>query len=197
MPSRIEIHPLTPSRWADLVTLFGGPGGSQVRQCWCMYYRRSGTTAVPQGCTPAEHNKRSLRALVASGTVPGLLGYRDGEPIAWISLGPRADYAKLERSPVMRPVDDRPVWSVVCFYTARSARGAGVAAAMLRGAVDYARSCGARLIEGYPVDKARRSDDDNLWFGNCAMFARAGFVEVARRKPTRPVMRRALRPRRP
>lgn len=197
MPSRIEIHPLTPPRWPDLVALFNGPGGAQVRNCWCMFYRRTGKTAVPRGLSHGEHNKRSLEALVASGVVPGLIGYRDGEPVGWVSLGPREAYARLERSPVMRPVDDKPVWSVVCFYTAKAARGEGVAAAMLRGAIDYARAQGARLVESYPVDKDGRSPDDNLWFGNCAMFERAGFAEVARRKPTRPVLRKALRARRP
>lgn len=193
MASRIEIHPLTPSRWPDLVTLFNSPGGAQVRGCWCMYYRRSGKTVVPAGCSFAEHNKRSLQSLVTSGGVPGLIGYRDGKPVGWISLGPREEYARLERSPVMRAVDDKPVWSVVCFYTAKAARGEGVARAMLRGAIAYARSRGARCMECYPVDKDRRSADENLWFGNRAMFERAGFVEVARRKPTRPVMRKALR----
>ena len=196
MRSRIEIHPLTPQRWPDLVRLFGGPGGSQARNCWCMFYRRSGRTEVPQGLTYGEHNRRSLAALVERGDVPGLLGYRDGEPVGWVSLGPREAYARLKRSPVMRPVDERPAWSIVCFFTAKGARGEGVAAAMLRGAIDYARAHGARLVEGYPVDKDHRSHDDNPWFGNRAMFERAGFVAIARRKPTRPLMRKALRGRR-
>lgn len=158
-----------------------------------MYYRRSGNSDCPKGMTHAEHNKGSLRALVDRGVVPGLIGYRDGVPVGWISLGPRGDYAKLARSPVMKPVDDKPVWSVVCFYTAKGARGEGVSEALLKGALDYARGQGATLVEGYPVDKRGRSADDFMWFGTPAMFARAGFAEVARRKPTRPVMRRKLR----
>ncbi|HEX8012705.1 MAG TPA: GNAT family N-acetyltransferase [Casimicrobiaceae bacterium] len=193
MPA-LEIHPLTPARFRDLETLFNGPGGSQVRGCWCMFYRH--WTPVPRGMSRSEHARCSLKALVDGGTVAGLMGYRDGEPVAWVSLGPRQDYAKLARSPVMKPVDDKPVWSVVCFYTAKSVRGQGVAEAMLAGAIDYARSCGARLIEAYPVDKPERSADDSMWFGGKAMYDRAGFTEVARRKPTRPVMRKALRAKR-
>jgi hypothetical protein len=34
-----------------------------------------------------------------------------------------------------------------------------------------------------------------MFFGAKRMYDRAGFKEVARRKETRPVMRRALRPR--
>jgi len=192
----LEIHPLTPERWPDLVKLFNAAGGSQVRGCWCMFYRRSGRTEVPDGVLRPEHAKCSLKALVDAGTVPGLIGYRDGEPVGWLSLGPREDYARLERSPVMKPVDARPVWSVVCFYTAKQMRGQHVAEAMLAGGIDYARSCGARLIEAYPVDRKQRSADDAMWFGGRAMYDRAGFVEIARRKQTRPVMRKVLRAKR-
>jgi GNAT superfamily N-acetyltransferase len=192
-PSRLEIHPLDKQRWKDLETLFNGRGGSQVRGCWCMYYRRSGRADKPADTTYAQFNKCALKALVDKGIAPGLIGYRDGRPIAWVSLGPREDYAKLERSSVMKPVDDKPVWSVVCFYTAKEVRGEHLAEAMLKGAIAYARSHGARLIEAYPVDKAARGSDDSMWFGAKSMYDRAGFVEVARRKPTRPVVRKALR----
>jgi GNAT superfamily N-acetyltransferase len=192
-PARLEIHPLDKQRWKDLETLFNGRGGSQVRGCWCMYYRRSGRADKPADTTYAQFNKCALKALVDSGIAPGLIGYRDGKPIAWVSLGPREDYAKLARSSVMKPVDDKPVWSVVCFYTAKEVRGEHLAEAMLKGAIAYARSHGALLIEAYPVDKAARGSDDSMWFGAKSMYDRAGFVEVARRKPTRPVVRKKLR----
>jgi len=198
MPARprLEIHPLTAQRFRDLETLFNGAGGSQVRGCWCMFYRRSGRTEVPQGMSRPEHAKCSLKALVDAGAVPGLIGYRDGEPVGWVSLGPREEYARLERSPLMKPVDDKPVWSVVCFYTAKRVRGRGVAAAMLDGAIQFARVCGARWLEAYPVDRSKRSPDESMWFGCKAMYDRAGFSEVARRKLTRPVMRKTLRAKR-
>jgi GNAT superfamily N-acetyltransferase len=137
-----------------------------------------------------------MKALVDKGYVPGLIGYEDGSPVGWISLGPREDYAKLRRSPVMKPVDDRPVWSIVCFFVDRRARGRGVSEVLLKNAVDYARSNGATLLEAYPVDKAEPSHPDFMWFGAKRMYDRAGFKEVARRKENRPVVRRALRPRR-
>jgi hypothetical protein len=65
---------------------------------------------------------------------------------------------------------------------------------MLQAAVDYARSRGARLLEAYPVDRDQPSHPDSMFFGAKTMFDRAGFHEVARRRPTRPVVRRALRP---
>jgi len=83
-----------------------------------MHYRRSGRAEIPAGMKVPEYNRSALKRLVDNGVVPGLLGYRDGKPIAWLSLGPREQYAKLAKSPVMKAVDDKPVWSVVCFYTA-------------------------------------------------------------------------------
>jgi len=191
--AKLDVRPLTPERWSDVVALFNSRGGSQVRSCWCMYYRRSGRTQVPPGTSYADHNRNALKSLVDGGIVPGLIGYRDGVPVAWVSFGPRGQFAKLAKSPVMKPVDDKPVWSVVCFYTAADARGEGLAETMLAHAADYARHHGARLLEAYPVDKPARDRDDSMWFGAKRMYDRAGFVEVARRKPARPVMRKALR----
>lgn len=157
-----------------------------------MFYRKTGTdTGV------GAENRRAMKALVDRGNVPGLIGYEDGVPVAWVSLGPRDDYPKLRRSPVMKPVDDRPVWSIMCFFVDRSVRGKGLAQRMLRAAVDHARSHGARLVEAYPVDTEEQLDPDVMFFGAKSMYDRAGFREVARRKPTRPVVRRALRARRP
>jgi GNAT superfamily N-acetyltransferase len=188
---KLEVHPLTKARWSDFVELFNRPGGSIVRGCWCMYYRQSGSTSDTSG----KGRKQAMRSLVGGGYIPGLIGYLDGSPVGWISLGPREDYAKLERSPVMKPVDEKPVWSIVCFFVDSRTRGKGVSEALLKAAIDYARSQGATLLEAYPVDKQVRSHSDFMWFGAKTMFDRAGFKEVARRKETRPVMRKSIRPR--
>jgi GNAT superfamily N-acetyltransferase len=162
------------------------PGGSIVRGCWCMYYRRSGRPAAET------NNKQALHDLVDRGVAPGLIGYLDGSPAGWISLGPREDYLKLRRSPVMKPVDDTRVWSVVCSYVAKPYRGLGVQHRLLAAAIDFARGSGATVLEAYPVDKPERSHDDFMFFGSRSLYERAGFTEVLRRSPTRVVMRRAL-----
>jgi GNAT superfamily N-acetyltransferase len=190
---KLDVHPVTKDRWGDLVELFDRPGAAIARGCFCMYYRRSGGGG---GIGPGGPNRRAMKTLVDRGVVPGLIGYQDGRPVGWISLGPREDYAKLERSPVMKPVDDNPVWSIICFFVDSKARGQGVSNKMLKAAIDYARSQGATLLEAYPVDKPAPSHSDFMWFGAKSMFDRAGFKEVARRKETRPVVRRALRPKR-
>jgi ribosomal protein S18 acetylase RimI-like enzyme len=106
-----------------------------------------------------------------------------------VSLGPREEYAKLQRPPVMKAVDHQPVWSIICFVVPSEHRGQGVARALLDGAVAYARKHGATLLEAYPVDKPGRSNDDSMWFGAKSMYDGAGFREAARRKPQRPIVR--------
>jgi ribosomal protein S18 acetylase RimI-like enzyme len=178
-----EAHPLTPERWTDLVELFDRP---IVRTCFCMFYRKSGDTG------PGDENRRAMKRLVDGGRVPGLIGYEGGKPVAWVSLAPRQEYSRLQRSPIMKPVDDQPVWSIVCFFVPREARGRGLARRMLDAATDYAGAHGARLLEAYPVDRERRGHPESMFFGAKSMYDRAGFREVARRKPGRPVVRRAL-----
>jgi ribosomal protein S18 acetylase RimI-like enzyme len=189
---KLTVLPLTPERWPDLEALFNARGCSVARGCWCMYYRRSGSRgALPPGTTPAQADRSALKSLVDAGNSPGLIGYRGKVPVGWASLGPREEYAKLQRSPVMKAVDDRPVWSIICFVVPSEHRGQGVARGLLAGAIAYARKHGATLLEAYPVDKQGRSNDDAMWFGAKSMYDRAGFTEVARRKPQRPVVRLA------
>ena len=191
MSPAFESRPLTPETWADLEALFDLPGGSIVRGCWCMYYRKSGKVSV--NAVAGADNKRQLCELVEAGVVPGLTGYVDGIPAGWISLGPRKDYAKLQRSPIMKPVDDLDVWSVVCTYVAKRYRGQGVQHRLLQAAIRYASEQEVRILEAYPVDKPERSHDDFMFFGSRSLYERAGFTEVVRRLPTRVIMRRNLR----
>ena len=165
-------------------------GCSVARGCWCLFYRDSGKRPEPrEGRTRSQQNRIDLEARVAKGEFIGLIGYRGSTPVGWISFGPRADFRKLEKSRVMKQVDDEPVWSIVCFVVPSEHRRQGVAKELLRGATEYARKKGARLLEAYPIDKATRSNDEFMWFGAKSMFDDAGFEEVARRTPTRPVVR--------
>jgi GNAT superfamily N-acetyltransferase len=187
--ARWSFHPLTADRWPDLVRLFGPRGA--CAGCWCMWPRR---TAAEFRRGAGEGNRRALRRLVKSGEPTGVLAYLDAEPIGWCAVAPRDRFRRLERSRVMAPVDDRPVWSVVCFFVARGHRSAGLTPSLLEAAVSFAGSRGATLIEGYPLDPpAGRVADVHAWFGLAGAFRAAGFREVARRSPTRPLMRRAVR----
>ena len=186
---KLTLHPLTPARWADWETVFQAPGCSVARGCACMYYRWSGSPPpAPGGMRRAQWNRQAFKSLVDGGQFTGFIGYHGGEPVGWVSVAPREQYAKLRRSPVMKPVDDARVWSIVCFVVPSAWRGQGVAAGLLDGVVAHARRHGW-LLEAYPVDAGGPRRDDAMWFGAQSMFERAGFLEVARRKPARPVMR--------
>lgn len=188
--AELLIRPLTPDRWSDLEALFDARGCSVARRCWCTYYRRSGSRdKTTPWAMDARANRADMKRLVESGPPPGLIAYRDRMPVGWVSLGPREDFARLKRSSVMKPVDDQPVWSLICFVVPAGFRGQGVARALLDGAIAHARKHGARLIEAYPVDRPGRSSPEAMWFGAKSMYDHAGFKEVARRKPDRPVMR--------
>ena len=178
----------TPSRWEDVEKLFGERGA--CGGCWCMAWRlRNKDWVAGKGAK----NKRAFKKLVSSGKKPGILAYHDGEPVAWCAIAPRRDYVYLERSRVLKPVDDRPVWSVSCLFVTRPYRRRGVSAHLLRAAAEMAAKRGARIVEGYPTEPTmKKTPDPFLWLGLPSSFRRAGFREVARRSPSRPIMRRIV-----
>jgi ribosomal protein S18 acetylase RimI-like enzyme len=189
----LVVRPLTDRRWDDLEIIFNAKGCSVARGCWCMYYRVSGKGAYTRPSdSQRSRSKAALKALIDQDPPPGLIAYQDKTPVGWVSLGPREDYAKLAKSPAMKPIDDERVWSIVCFVVPSEYRKQGVARELLAGAVRYATKRGVRLLEAYPVDKDEPSAAGAPWFGSKSMFDAAGFQEVARRKPARPVVRLKL-----
>ena len=134
-------------------------------------------------------NKRAMKRLVEDGHMPGIIAYRDGQPIAWCSVAPREEFLRLERSRVLKAVDEQPVWSVVCFFVAKEHRRSGLSASLLKAAIDFVRERGGRIVEGYPVEPNKRQADAFVWSGLASAFVKAGFKEVERRSETRPIMR--------
>lgn len=182
---KLKVFPLTPGRWADLEELFGKRGA--CGGCWCMYWRITRARFEKQ---KGSGNKAALKKIVKSKVEPGLIAYLDGEPVGWCALEPRESYSVLERSRILKPVDDRPVWSVVCFFISKSHRRRGLSVELLRAATRYAKKRGAKIVEGYPLEpKKKPMPDAFAWTGLSNAFQKAGFTEVARRSPTRPIMR--------
>ena len=201
MTTALAIHPLTPARLSDLAALFGQ--GGDPKWCWCAYFRVRGMSW--SNSTPKRNRailESAARRGAADGPAPGLVAYLDGEAVGWVGLAPREEYERLEHSTVLARIDDKPVWSIVCFVVGRRARGKGVADALLAAAVDYARDRGATLLEAYPIDTAGgRVPSANAYHGTLSMFERAGFRVAERRQATRnsaarPIVRRAIRRRR-
>jgi GNAT superfamily N-acetyltransferase len=186
--NEITVRPADGGTWGDVETLLGQRGS--VKGCWCMFFRQ---TPRQRRADWGEGNREALRRLVDSGARPGLVAYRDGVPAGWCGVAPREQYSRLDRSPVSKPVDDEPVWSLVCLFVDRAHCGRGVARALVRAAVEYAREQGVRVVEAYPVDDTMGPvPADSAYHGLVTLLRSERFGEVARRTPKRPVMRRQL-----
>ena len=109
-PTTLICHHLTADRWGDFETLFGKNGA--CAGCWCTTWRQ---TRSEFNANKGAGNRRLFLNVVRTGPPPGILGYLDGEPVAWCAVAPRADYPSLERSRLLQPVDDTPVWSGLAF----------------------------------------------------------------------------------
>jgi GNAT superfamily N-acetyltransferase len=180
----ILIRPITKGRQKDFEALMktNGITGS----CWDIWPRRLGADGAARrafwkakGVTVSEGNRRDIAKIIGAGKPVGLLAYRDKEPVGFVSVGPRFAYPRVDTSKTSPPVDELPVWAVPCFYVHRKHRGAGVTTALLRAAVDYARTKGAPAVEGYPrSDDAPKVSAESAFFGTEAMFRRAGYRKV-------------------
>ena len=189
-PHQLTIQPASAERWDDLEALFGPKGA--CGGCWCMYWRQPHAQHHQQS---AEERRAALQALAGTELPPGLLAY-DGEgPVGWCAVGPRADFAALARSRILRPIDDQPVWSIVCFFVAKRARRQGVSLALIHGAVAFAQAHGGQIVEAYPNDlesprfAGRRLTGAAGFEGNAATFRAAGFHEVKRASAAQLIMR--------
>jgi GNAT superfamily N-acetyltransferase len=191
----LEVHPVTADRWKELAVLFG-PSGA-FGHCWCTWWRQTGAEFSSGAKEKGTGNRALMHEIVAAGSEPGLLAYRDGQPVGWTSVAPRPQYGRIMRSrrigPAPEEAADERVWSVVCFWIPRRERGKGVANALLKAAVDHARTRGATALEAYPIDTAGgRHPSANLFTGTLSMFKRAGFREVDRPRGAQLVVRQDL-----
>lgn len=182
------VHPATGDRWSDLERLFGKNGA--YSNCWCTFWilKRD-----EYGSFAPEAKKAVLHDLVREGRAPGLLAYRDGAPVGWVAIQPRAAYPPLSRSPRGRAVPgDEGVWSVTCFLIHRDHRRTGLSVRLLEEAVAHAQRHGARVVEGYPATTRGALTGSSGYMGLVPVFERAGFQEVARPAKGWRVMRRAV-----
>jgi len=184
---KLGVRPLTRERWPDFVKLFGPRGA--CAGCWCTWWR----LARPEfDAGKGDTNRRRQERYVKAGNLAGLLAYAGDEPVGWVAIEPREAYPRLARSRTLAPVDDRPVWSITCFFVARPHRGKGLTRALIEAAVRFARSRGATIVEAYPTEY--RSDVADAWVytGAASTFRALGFEEVARRSRSRPIVRKAV-----
>ncbi len=181
--ARIEVRPLATEDWPAFAELFGERGA--CGGCWCMAWRRPGREwEEHRGAS----NRRAMKGLVASGAQPGVLAFAGGEAVGWCSVAPRAEFHALETKRSLATDWDGSTWSVTCFFVRKDWRKQGVGEKLLAAAVAFARSRGARRIEGYPALPTKGALPSAFaWTGLPGMFERAGFERLAKTPGKRPI----------
>ncbi len=184
MTTELSFKPLKRNLWTDFEELFGPRGA--CAGCWCMSWKLRGKAYEE---AKGYETRQMHKSIIDSGTVTGLLAYLHGEVVGWVAVEPRSAYPKLMHSRALKPVDDQPVWSVPCFFVAKHYRRMGVAIELLKAAVEHVKREGGQIVEGYPVDAKNVLPPPFIYTGTASAFQQAGFQEVARRTPTRPIFR--------
>ena len=171
----IRVRPATAGVFDDVATMLG-PKNPTSSVCWCLSHRLdSRTNQSLIGPARGEY----MRELCGRDVAPGVLAYLDDVVVGWAAIAPRAQ-VPFARSRKIPNVDELPVWSAWCVRVRPGYRRRGVARAVLRGAVDYARKRGAPAIEGYPVDnQGQKVDLTMAYVGTRGLFESVGFTKVA------------------
>ena len=187
---KLSFHPLTFEKWKDFENLFGEKGA--CAGCWCMFWfmgKKEYDEKRSDGRT-----KKEMKKMVKDKIEPGIIAYDRDKPIGWIAVQPREKYFRLSNSKILQPVDNKQVWSIVCFFIHKDYRKRGVSVELIKNACDFAASKGGTIVEAYPTEtKTKNSAPVFIYTGTFAAFKKAGFEEVARRSETRPIMRKKLK----
>lgn len=168
-----QTHPVTPDRFEDFADVVNRT--RRATHCWCLSHRL-GTKQIDE--LGGGSREQAMRRLCEREHPPGVVTYRDGVPVGWCSISPRAEIPRLANSKLIRPIDDVAVWSIICVVVRTGHRRQGVTAAMIEGAVAYAAAQGAPAVEAHPVDPPGRMDTTMAFVGARAMFERQGFEVV-------------------
>lgn len=185
----LEIKPLSPDTWPQFEELFGRHQGGRSG-CWCMWWRltRAGWERLSR-----EERRLAFKSVVESGCPTGVILFDQGQPVGWCAVSPRSDLPSFARSPVARPIDDRPTWCISCFFIGAAHRRKGHMQDLIQGAVEFAEENGAAIVEAFPQETAGRTGYVDGFVGVASAFRRCGFREVERRSEWRPAMRYFVR----
>ncbi|MEM8645388.1 MAG: GNAT family N-acetyltransferase [Pseudomonadota bacterium] len=175
--SELDFRPLTPALMDALETIFKGTWG---RSCWCMHPRLTDAQmrALPGEGKAKDRRRAALEQLARRPTAPGVLAYQGREPVGWVAVAPRGEYARVDGSRATPRVDEENVWVIACIAVRKDYRGSGVAVKLIQAAAAYAIENGAPAVEAYPRAGTQWTGDDNAYFGTEPMFKRAGFDVV-------------------
>jgi GNAT superfamily N-acetyltransferase len=184
--NQLTFEPLTKNNWSKFLELFGDKGA--CGNCWCMYYRLKKSDFLEGKVNNG--NKTAIKSIVWKNKPTGLLGFYQGQAIAWCAFAPREDFIKLENSRVHKRIDDKPVWSVPCFFIHKDFRRHGISVELLKGVAKYAKENEIKIIEAYPIIPTKEKLPDSFaWIGLYKSFERAGFEIANTTSKNRPMVR--------
>ena len=182
---KLKFDSLTPVTWKKFETVMGEKGG--CGNCWCMYFRLSYKDFQenkPHG------NKKMMKKLVNKGLPQGLIASINDEPVGWIAIAPREDYLKLENARVFKRMDDKPVWSITCFFIKKQFRHMGLSKQLIKGAIEFAKKKKIKTLEAYPaIPYAEKVPHPFLWVGVLSSFLKNGFKIVQQNSKSRAMVR--------
>jgi GNAT superfamily N-acetyltransferase len=183
---QLTFEPVTKDNWDKFVALFGNRGA--CANCWCMFYRLK--QADFKAGKVNDINKSRMKELIREEKPVGIIAIHEGQAIAWCAFAPREDYLKLENSRVHKRIDDKPVWSIPCFFIDKKFRRKGISVTLLKGVIEYARKHKIGIIEAYPtIPTQEKLPDAFAWIGLYKSFERAGFEIVDHKSKSRPMVR--------
>jgi len=182
---KLRFEQLTSSTWKQFESLMGEKGG--CGNCWCMFFRLPYNTF--QANKP-EGNKKIMKQLVNKGEPQGLIAFINDQPVGWIAMAPREDYMKIENSRVFKRIDDKPVWSITCFFIKKEFRHNGLSKQLIKGAIDFAKKKSIKTLEAYPaIPYAEKVPHPFLWVGVLSAFIKNGFRIVKQSSKSRAMVR--------
>lgn len=187
--------PANQAEWEDLQAVLGS---SDAGRCQCQRYKVAGwiwRDSTQEGRTAALRSQTACGDPDAAAT-SGLVGYLDGEPVAWAAVEPRTAYPKLRTTRIPwsgrdEDGDDPGVWAVTCLIIRKGYRGRGLTYPLARATIGYARERGARALEAYPMitEPGKVITWGELHVGARQAFEEAGFAQVSHPTKRRVVMR--------
>ena len=181
----IRIKPLTSQNWHDFESLFGPKGA--YAGCWCMWWRLPRKEFEQN---QGDMNRNAMRSIVYSGSIPGIIAYDGDMPCGWCSVAPREQFGSLERSRVLKRIDDRDVWPIVCFFIHRNYRRRNLGLTLIRGAIQFVKAQNGKIIEAYPtILKSPKAPPVSTFMGIPKIFETAGFEIVSRPSESKLIMR--------
>jgi len=184
--AELTFEPLTKNNWQKFLQLFGANGACE--NCWCMYYRLPKSEFAEGKLN--DGNKDKMKALVWNNKPTGMLAFYEDRAIAWCALAPREDFGKLARSRVHKPIDEKLVWSIPCFFVHKDFRRCGVSVEMLKGLIRYAKQENIKILEAYPTIPTKGNLPDSFaWIGLYSSFKQAGFTIADQTSRNRPMVR--------